>query len=57
MEQELVKAWTLLLEAQEEVVCLSIEVPDYSNKLLEVQRELGLEREKAVDLPQEKEAL
>ena len=46
MEQELVKAWTQLLEAQEEVTSLSIKVSEYSGELLEVQRQLGLERKR-----------
>ena len=45
MEQELVKSRKQLLEAQEEVTCLSIKVPDYSGELSEVRRQLGLERE------------
>ena len=57
MEQELVKARTQLLEAQEEVTSLSIKVSEYSGELLEVQRQLGLEREKVVELVQEKETL
>ena len=57
MEQELVKARTQLLEAQEEVTSLTIKVSDYSGKLLEVQRQLGLKKEKVVELVQEKEAL
>ena len=54
MEQELVKARTQLLEAQEEVTSLSIKVSEYSGELLEVQRQLGLEREKVLELVQEK---
>ena len=46
VEQKLVKTRTQLLEAQEEVTSLTIKVSDYSGKLLEVQRQLGLEREK-----------
>ena len=57
MEQELVKAQTQLLEAQEEVTSLSIKVSEYSGELLEVQRQLGLEREKVLELVQEKETL
>ena len=57
MEQELVKARTQLLEAQEEVTSLSIKVSEYSGELLEVQRQLGLEREKVLELVQEKETL
>ena len=57
MKQELVKARTQLLEAQEEVASLSIKVSEYSGELLEVQRQLGLEREKVVELVQEKETL
>ena len=57
MEQELVKARTKLLETQEEVAHLTIKVSDYNSKLLEVQRELGLEREKVVELTQEKDTL
>ena len=57
MEQELVKAWTQLLEAQEEVTSLSIKVSEYSGELLEVQRQLGLEREKVLELVQKKETL
>ena len=57
MEQELVKAWTQLLEAQEEVTSLSIKVSEYSGELLEAQRQLGLEREKVLELVQEKETL
>ena len=49
------KAQTQLLEAQEEVTSLSIKVSEYSGELLEVQRQLGLEREKVVELVQEKE--
>ena len=51
------KAQTQLLEISEEVTSLSIKVSDYSGKLLQVQRQLGLEREKVVELVQEKEAL
>ena len=36
MKQELVKAQTQLLEAQEEVTSLSIKVSEYSGELLEV---------------------
>ena len=57
MEQELMKAWTKLLETQEEVAHLTIKISDYSSKLLEVRRELGLEREKVVELTQEKDTL
>ena len=57
MEQELVKARTQLLEAQEEVTSLSIKVSEYSGELLEAQRQLGLEREKVLELVQEKETL
>ena len=57
MEQELVKARTQLLEAQEEVASLSIKVSEYSSELLEVQRQLGLEREKVGELVQDKETL
>ena len=57
MEQELVKVRTKLLETQEEVAHLTIKVSDYSSKLLEVRRELGLEREKVVELTQEKDTL
>ena len=57
MEQELVKAWTKLLEAQEEVASLCIKVSEYRGELLEVQRQLGLEREKVLELVQKKETL
>ena len=57
MEQELVKVRTQLLEAQEEVTSLSIKVSEYSGELLEVQRQLGLEREKVLELVQKKETL
>ena len=51
------KARTQLLEAQEEVTSLSIKVSEYSGELLEVQRQLGLEREKVLELVQKKETL
>ena len=57
MEQELVKAQTQLLEAQEEVTSLSIKVSEYSGELLKVQRQLGLGREKVVELVQENKTL
>ena len=57
MEHKVVKAQTKLLETQEKVVHFfeyySL-IIYYSNKLLEVQGELGLEREKVVELNQDK---
>ena len=53
MEQELVKTRMQLLEVQEEVTCLRIRNSEYSSKLLEVQGELELERERVAELARE----
>ena len=53
VEQELVKTWMQLLEVQEEVTCLRIRNSEYSSKLLEVQGELELERERVAELARE----
>ena len=54
MEQELVNTWTQLLEAQEEITYLKIEISEHTSKLLEVQRELELERERVAKGGQER---
>ena len=42
--------WTQLFEAQEEVTSLRLQLSDHSGKLLEVERELELERVKVANL-------
>ena len=57
MEQELAKTRTEFLEAQEEVTCLKIQIRDHSSKLLVVQRELELEKQRVAELTGQKEEL
>ena len=57
LQQELDDTQTQLLEAQEEVKCLRMGNSEYSAKLLEVQGELELERERVAELARENEAL
>ena len=57
LQQELDDTQTQLLEAQEEVKCLRMGNSKYNAKLLEVQGELKLERERVAELARENEAL
>ena len=57
LQQELDDTQTQLLETQEEVKCLRMGNSEYSAKLLEVQSELELERERVAELARENEAL
>ena len=53
MEQGLVKTRTQLLEAQGEITCLRIGISEHRSKLLEVQKDLELERERMANLARE----
>jgi len=50
-----VKTWIQLFEAQEEVTRLRLQLSDHSNKVLEVEGELELERATVAKLSREKE--